>query len=171
VTTLKSLDAETLIEREKIRDILVGYWCTGTDTVNWKMYRSVFADDFEGQLPNLSPPGSPPPEPLNADEWMNLARQVEGFDATQHVVSNLVYDISGDTAVVTAYLVAEHHLSGESFVLGGQSAHTLSRTPEGWKVTKVSINPWWTRSEAGLMAKAAERYASGLAPRSALAVV
>jgi len=160
---------KALFDQQQLHDILVGRWCIGIDTVNWKLYRSTFLDEVEAVMPNPAAPDASSSKTWKTEDWVELVRQVEGFDATQHYVSNFIYDIDGDAAVVKTYLIAEHHLGGDYFTLGGQSAHSFRRTSDGWKVVKVALVPWWTKGNQLLMAKAAERYASKQAPRSAMA--
>ena len=161
---------EALIDQQQLHDILVRRWCIGIDTVNWKLYRSAFADEVEITMPDPSSAGTSFSKRWSTEHWVEFVRQIEGFDASQHYLSNFIYDIDGDTAVVKTYLVAEHHLGGDYFTLGGQSTHAFERMSDGWKVVKVTLLPWWTKGNQLLMAEAAERYISKQAPRSAMAV-
>ena len=161
---------EAFIDRQQLHDILVARWCVGIDTVNWKLYRSAFADEVDVTMPDPASAGASLSKSWSTEHWVEFVRQIEGFDASQHYLSNFIYDIDGDTALVKTYLAAEHHLDGDYFTLGGQSTHTFERTPDGWKVVKVALIPWWTKGNKLLIAKAAERYLSNQAPRSTMAV-
>lgn len=165
---LRHTTLEMLVDGQHLYDLLVRYWCAGVDTVNWKLYRAILADEVEMNFPGSS---STMPVVWKSDDWIRFARQIEGFDSTQHCVSNFTYDIHGDTALVTTYLVAEHHLGNEYFTLGGQSTHTFVRAPDSWKMIKASLQPWWTKGNSNLVAKAAERYLDNQAPRSSKAIV
>jgi len=167
---VNTVTLETVIEQQRLHDVLVRGWCIGVDTLNWKLYRSVLAGEVEMDFPDASTAGASTPKKWQTDAWIKLARQVEGFDATQHCVTNFIYDINGDSAVVRSYIIADHHLGGEFFTLGGQSIHTFERTAQGWRIVKVGLHPWWMKGNPALMGKAAERYLAKQAPRSAKAI-
>jgi len=163
------LTMETLIEQQRLYDLIVRCWCVGVDTLDWKLYRSVLADEIEMHFPDPSDAGKAAPKRWLADDWVQVARGAEGFDATQHCVSNFIFDFDGNSAAVTSYLVASHQLGGAVFTLGGQSVHGFERTAEGWKIVKVAVRPWWMTGDPTLMGKAGERFLSKQAPRSAIA--
>ncbi|WP_165191620.1 nuclear transport factor 2 family protein [Caulobacter soli] len=160
-----------MIERQNLNDLLVGRWCLGADTLNWKLYRSAFDDAVEMDFPDASNPSVSSSRVWRIDEWIAYARLLEGFDVTQHYLSNFRYQVTESAAEVSTYLIAEHHLGGRHFTLGGQSTHTLKRGAEGWKVVKVALTPWWTRGDQTLPAEAGARYAAGQAARSATAIL
>jgi hypothetical protein len=162
---------ENVFERQRLYDLLVQRWCLGVDTLDWKLYRSAFADKVQMEFPDPSSPGVISSQLWRAEDWVTVARRLEGFDATQHHLSNFVYHVDGASAEVSAYLVAEHHLGPDHFTLGGRSTYCLERSGEDWKVVKVALAPWWTKGDQVLLAKAGERYASGQAPRSAAAIL
>jgi len=86
---------ETLIERQQLHDLLITCWCTGVDTVNWKLYRAVLADEVEMDFPGPSSVNASLPVVWKSDDWIGFARQIEGFDSSQHCVSNFIYGFSG----------------------------------------------------------------------------
>lgn len=168
---LEPLTSDIILERERLHDILVGRWCLGVDTLNWKLYRNTFAEEVELEFPDPSSPGVVSSKLWRVEDWVAVVRRLEGFDATQHYLSNFIYHIAGASAEVSSYLVAEHHLGSDYFTLGGRSTHILERTADGWKVVKAALAPWWMKGDQTLLAKAGERYASGQAPRSMTAIL
>jgi len=168
---LEPLTLETVFERQRLHDILVQRWCLGVDTLNWKLYRSAFADEVQMEFPDPSSPGVISSKSWRVEDWVAVARRLEGFDATQHYLSNFIYHINGASAQVSSYLAAEHHLGPDYFTLGGRSTYSLERRSDDWKVVKVALAPWWMRGDQALLAKAGERYASGQAPRSTAAIL
>ena len=168
---LESLTLETVFDRQRLHDILVQRWCLGVDTLNWKLYRSAFAEEVQMEFPDPSSPGIISSKLWRLEDWIVVARGLEGFDVTQHYLSNFIYHINGATAEVSSYLVAEHHLGPDYFTLGGRSIFTLERGADDWKVVKVALAPWWTKGDQALLAKAGERYATGQAPRSKVAIL
>jgi hypothetical protein len=163
---------DSLIEQQHLVDLLVQRWCLGVDKVNWQLVRSIHAED-EIEVNYYSPalPGVPPPRKWKTDEWLEFCRQIEGFDVTQHCLTNFSFDISPDLAVVKSYLTAEHQLNSQSYLVGGQYTHTFRRTVQGWRLFKVALDPWYTRGDQALFVAAAERYTKGVAPRSKLAIL
>jgi hypothetical protein len=161
---------QTASERDHLYDLIVGRWCLGIDTLDWKLYRSAFADAVHVEFPDPLSPVIVKSKHWRTDDWIDIVRRVEGFDSTQHFLSNFRFQVDGDAAEVSSYLLAEHHLDGDHFTLGGQSSHSLKRGADGWQVVKVALRPWWTKGDQALLARAVERYASGRAPRSATAV-
>src|SRR5882757_5591835 len=168
---LETMTLETVLDRQRLHDILVQRWCIGADTLNWKLYRSAFADEVQMEFPDPSSPGVISSKLWRVEDWVAVARGLEGFDATQHYLSNFTYHIHGASAEVSSYLAAEHHLGLDYFTLGGRSTYSLERSADDWKVVKVALAPWWTKGDQTLLAKAGERYASGQAPRSKAAIL
>ncbi|HSZ07537.1 MAG TPA: nuclear transport factor 2 family protein [Steroidobacteraceae bacterium] len=168
---VRRVTLETLIEQQRLHDLLVQRWCLGVDTVDWRLYKSVLSNEVEMDFPNPWSATASLPTVWKSSDWIEFVRQIEGFDATQHYISNFIYDINGNAAVVKTYLAAEHHMGNEYFTLGGRSTHTFKRTPDGWRVVKAALRPWWTKGNPALLAKAAERYAAKQAPRSQKAIV
>ena len=77
-----------------------------------------------------------------------LARSMVIFKATQHVISNPLVDLRGDTATSTAYLVATHvqvrQDGTESLTTeGGRYSDTLVRTREGWRIATRRLDRIW----------------------------
>ena len=161
----------TVLDRQSLHDILVQRWCLGADTLNWKIYQTAFAEEVQIEFPDHMSPGIVSSKIWRIEDWVAAGRRLEGFDATQHCLSNFIYHIDGASAVVSSYIVAEHHLGPDSFTVGGQSTYNFQRRTNDWKVVKVTLSPWWTRGDQTLLGKAAERYASGQAPRSAAAIL
>lgn len=147
-----------MIDRQDISDTIMKY-ATGIDRRNWPLYRSIFADEVEFDFSSFS--GTPGTK-MKADDWVaNVSSLQDGFDATQHVLTNFVYDISGDVAVVDVYMKAEHFLTNSegdnSVALGGFYTHELRRGEEGWKIHKCKLTVTWNRGNRALYQMAAER--------------
>lgn len=99
---------------------------------------------------------------VSAEEWVESARLLfAGFDATQHLSANYVHDIHDDAATCTSYMRAEHFvLTGEGenyFTIGGSYTNRLVRTPEGWKLSGVTLTVRWNRGNRHVLRLAARR--------------
>ena len=66
-----------------------------------------------------------------------------GFDRTQHLIGSHRFEITGDTAVITAHMRAEHWLTtgqgGDRYTMYGTYTDECRRTAEGWKLTTVTL--------------------------------
>lgn len=69
--------------------------------------------------------------------WEKLLGKVQ----SQHLVTNVVVSIDGDTASVKSYVDASHFAKGvEHFDVLGSYDHKLKRTDDGWKITYLKLN-------------------------------
>ena len=158
---------QELIDRKDITDLIYRF-AKGVDTCDWALYRSCYADTVE--LDFSSAHGATTPQTMSADKWIEFCSSImPGFDATSHIMSNIMCDIKGDTADVRVALYAEHYLanvSGQnSHEVGGFYTHQLKRGPKGWKIHKAKLTQTYTKGPAQLFEMAAARVRSGTAPR------
>ena len=157
-------DAElrTLLDRAAISDVVHGY-ATGLDTRDWALYRSIFLDEIEMDFASIGIPSGV----FQADQWVESAKTLfKGLDATQHVSSNHVHDIRGDEATCVSYMKAEHFVADDAldeatnqdrWTIGGTYTNELVRTPDGWKLKKVTLRVTWSRGNRNLAAIALKR--------------
>ena len=70
------------------------------------------------------------------------------LDASQHIVSNQLVTIDGDTATCKCYLHAQHTVygleGGENMVIAGRYEDELVRTPDGWRIAFRKLISDWT---------------------------
>ena len=136
----------------------------GIDTRDWSLYRSLFTDQISMDFSSYN--GNPPAQ-LAADDWVaNCKLLFTGLDATQHVMSNPLVDLSGGEARCRMYMQAEHFLitdqGDNSYVLGGYYDDVLVETDAGWRVQAVTLNVMWHRGNRHIMQIAVERGAQRL---------
>ena len=62
---------------------------------------------------------------------------------TQHLITNVLVDVEGDTATATANLLVTFaepfSQQGERYRFGA------ARTPDGWRLSRVEVTPIWRR--------------------------
>jgi hypothetical protein len=91
------------------------------------------------------------------DRWR---KRLGGFDATQHVITNIVADIEGDDASVVANVVAHHVLTAlgdDGMLTGGGTYHIrLTRTGDRWLIAEIGVRVFWLDGNKNLFAAAAE---------------
>lgn len=150
------LDHETrlrrLLDRADISDVQLRY-ATGTDSRDWKLFRSCFTDEVEV---DFSEGFGQPVLRLAADDWVSMtAPRMESFTATQHMITNHVITFDDDDhATCVAYVRASHHLpnsTGDSDqTVYGYYTNTFERTPDGWKIAGVKLTALWMTGNFGI---------------------
>ncbi len=136
---------QLLLDRAEISDVVHRY-ATGLDRRDWELFRSIFTDEIEMDFRSVGiPPGT-----FKADQWVEDAKTLfAGFGATQHVSSNHVHDVRGAGATCVSYMKAEHFVAdveGEDrWTIGGYYTNELVRTPDGWKIHKLTLTVTWSR--------------------------
>jgi hypothetical protein len=144
-----------LADRAEIADVIHRY-ATGLDRRDWRLYRDVFTDEFD----NYTNTGEI--EHLTADAWVERWRPVfEGYDATQHLMGNNLFDVHGDEATCVTYVQARHVIVEggvtEAYVIGGYYTNRFRRTATGWKIAVRQLTVTWSEGDRGLSARAAAR--------------
>jgi 3-phenylpropionate/cinnamic acid dioxygenase small subunit len=151
-----------LIDRAQISDVQLRY-ATAVDLRDWKLFRSCFTDEVEVDFTSLF--GGSGPRAVSADRWTEAARRtVGGLQATQHMITNHVITIEGDTATCVAYVQARHYLpndKGDSLqTLGGYYTNHFVRTPEGWKIRRCKLTVTWNEGNWHVFELARNRLAA-----------
>ncbi len=146
-----------LLDRAEISDVVHRY-ATGLDMRDWKLFRSIFTDEIQMDFSSVGIPAGP----FKADHWVDDAKTLfAGFGATQHVSSNHVHDVRGDEATCVSYMKAEHFVpdvQGEDrWTIGGYYTNELVRTPEGWKIRKLTLTVTWSRGNPEIVRVALRR--------------
>ncbi|GAB3338826.1 nuclear transport factor 2 family protein [Micromonospora halotolerans] len=135
------MSRETLIaDRIEITDLFTRFALL-LDEKRWEDADTVFTDDVAVH----SPRGG---ELRGIDKVVGFMRQseVEG-QHTQHTTTDLLVDIDGDQAAVTANSLVYYYRDGQAphFTGGLRTAGTVVRTPAGWRIREQRITPAWTR--------------------------
>ena len=130
---MSSDDLQYLLDRLAISDLLTTY-AHAVDTRDWELFRSVFTEDATIDYTNA---GGIAGTVTDVADW--LGRTMEMFAATQHLVSNEMVTIDGDTATVRAlfYNPMRFANDGPFFHCGGWYNHELVRTDEGWRSRRL----------------------------------
>jgi hypothetical protein len=75
-------------------------------------------------------------------QWQDL---LPGFDATQHLITNIV--VEG----------ASHWIDARFWTVGASYLHRLVRTPEGWRVSAIAIRRLYEEGDRAVLTAAADR--------------
>lgn len=135
------MSTDTLIaDRIEITDLFTRF-ARLLDEKRWEDTDTVFADDVAVH----SPRGG---ELQGIDKVVDFMRQseVEG-QHTQHLTTDLLVDVDGDQAAVSAYSLVYYYRDGQAphFTGGLRMAGTAVRTPAGWRFREQRITPAWIR--------------------------
>lgn len=145
-------------------------YATGLDTKTWSMVRDCFCDQVYIDYGSISAPTGDPAIPRKADDWLQIVKgTINGFDMTQHTITNHRYEFDGDTVRCTAYLVAEHFIfaspmmplanEGQFITVGGYYTNDFVQDRGQWRIAKSQLAVTWMRGDPALFEKALQRAA------------
>lgn len=160
-------DEQRSADRTAIGDLAVRY-ATGIDRRDWVLYRSCFTDPCEFDFSSWS---GRPGGPLAADAWVDNVRRTNGsFDATQHLLGNLVVSFApndDDRARYEIELQAQHFFTPATLaahgwapdtvnwcLLGGHYTNDVVRTTTGWRIAACRLTVRWRTGNEGIFALA-----------------
>jgi len=131
-------------------------YALGVDTRDWAMYRAQFADRVHVDFSSYS--GRPPAD-IAADDWVAGVQPLfTGLHATQHMMTNPLVDVDGDTARIRMYVQATHVLDpadpASVFTVGGYYDDDLVRSGDRWIFTGVKLTVLWRTGDQSIMEKA-----------------
>ena len=135
---------ELLYDRMEIIDTLNRY-ATSVDTRNWDLFLTCYTDEMVADMVSV---GFQEPLTMQSKDFVQIIRQaVQPFDSTQHLLSNFVIDVDGDSATCVCYLQAMHFSEDDTgahaLVIGGYYSNHLIRTPAGWRIDKYKVVKTW----------------------------
>lgn len=124
---------------------LCGRMAWHLDHCEWDRLVELFTDEILLDYTSLN--GGEPvtlPRKEVIEKWRGNR---EGLTATQHLVSNQVVQLHGDTADATAMFQATHLLpnrfGGPTWTLGGEYHYGLTRGTDGWLIRSLAMNIIW----------------------------
>lgn len=127
------------------------------DQRRWDELPALFAERVTLDYTSLN--GGEPATVTPADIVTGWKAGLGGLDATQHVVSNHLIDLDGDTAEATAQFVATHLLHNPHgaplWTLGGHYHWTMARHQDRWRITAVTMTATWATGNQHIMTRAA----------------
>ncbi|TIO11099.1 nuclear transport factor 2 family protein [Mesorhizobium sp.] len=91
-------------------------------------------------------------------QWQGL---LPGFDATQHLITNIVVEGAGNEAIARSHVRATHWIDTRFWTVGASYLHRLVRTPEGWRVSAIAIHRLYEEGDRAVLAAAADRVSAG----------
>ena len=93
---------------------------------------------------------------MAADDWVaGLKPLFGGLAATQHMMSNPLVELEGDSAQITMHVRAHHVLDPEDpesyYTIGGYYRNRLVRDCGNWKLVRVNLNVTWRLGHPEIM--------------------
>ncbi|WP_228835744.1 nuclear transport factor 2 family protein [Nocardia abscessus] len=122
------------------------------DHREWDQLADVFTDQVRLDYTSLS--GGEPVMLTPAQIVAAWQDTLGGFDATQHLITNHLVTIDGDSAVCTASFQATHRksdaLGASLWTLGGTYRFDLVRSGDEWRIGGVVMTAVWGDGNRGL---------------------
>ena len=132
------LTAQEVSDRLRIHDLLTIY-AAAVDARDWDRLRTVFAKDA---VLDYSIMGGPRTSLDEAIPW--LERSLAAVPMTQHIITNVLVELDGDTAEVQALLFNPLGQGQNPMLLGGSYRDRAERTADGWRITELIADLTWT---------------------------
>ena len=152
-STAHNLDElQALRDRDEIiRVCTLVVWLS--DRRDWAALHDILAEEVDFDYTSLNG-GEPMRMPRRAvvNGWRTV---LGGLQATQHLVSNQLVTVDGDTAQYTASVLATHVLPNDqgepTWTVGGHYLYTLARTEGEWRITGIKMTADWTAGNRDIM--------------------
>ena len=156
---MNGASVQRLIDESDLADLIHRY-AFGLDHQDWKLWRSVFADEVTMDMSDYQP--DPPPRPAPADLVVGNARVLfAGLERSQHFIGSHRFAVDGDAATITAHMRAEHWLhtgqGSDRYTMFGTYFDEAIRTDDGWKLVKVRLRLLREEGNRHLMREAVRR--------------
>jgi 3-phenylpropionate/cinnamic acid dioxygenase small subunit len=139
---------QLLLDRSEISDIVIRF-AVALDIQDWPLFRSCFTDEIEADYSDFR---GEPPALIRADDFVEQRQSTLSGLRTQHISSNHVITVDGDTATCISCAVIHRYDPSEQedncFDTHGYYYHTLIRTSEGWRICKVKQIVFWNKGKA-----------------------
>ncbi len=143
VTTsdLSQNSVEMEAEKSEVQQVVTQLFVS-TDNRNWSGVERCFAPEV--LLDYTSMAGGEPMLLTPQEITTNWKRVLPGFDATHHTISNFQIDIDSVQATVGHYGTADHVIrvneENQLWTVVGTYDHHLIRTPDGWRIDKMTFH-------------------------------
>lgn len=141
------VDLSTIIDRQEIIDLLVRY-TMAVDTKNWAQVEQCFTPDAVADYGEEFGyyEGYPAIEAV--------LKSYHLLDVSQHILSNFLVEINGDSARSKCYLHAQHYMvgaeGGDTYTIGGIYDDEMVRSDDGWRIKKRTLTVTWVDGNTGM---------------------
>ena len=154
-----------LADRAAITDTVTRFgWCL--DRRDWAGLKALFTDVVHTDYTALwggEPQEASVDELLATDKQGSWRRTMDGLEATQHLITNILVDAAGDTATATANVVGVHRLTNPHgsplWTVGGTYDFRFERSGAGWLIRAIKQDITWVEGNQQVLFRAAMRAA------------
>jgi hypothetical protein len=145
-------------------------YAEGLDSKNWPLVRSCFAEQVCIDYGNIDITGVAAGTARVSDDWVkHLQSVINGFDITQHMITNHRFGMDGDTPFCRAYMSADHVIfddptnteltPAEQCRVVGQYTNYYVLEGGAWRIFRSQLEPRFSSGNAGLFPVAIARAA------------
>ena len=142
-TVVGQAELRLLLDRAEIRDVLYRY-SSAIDSFDNAGVRSTLADDIWAQYGNSEPV-------VGGDKLAKWIADATASVIWQHHLLNVYHvDVDGDRATAVSYLTSYQVFSEDpkaAIVLVARYHDELARTPQGWKISRRTMELLWGESK------------------------
>jgi hypothetical protein len=157
--------SQELADRAAITDTVTRMgWCL--DRRDWDSLKALFTKQVYTDYTALwggEPQEATVDELLATDKQGSWRRTMDGLEATQHLITNILVDLDGDEARATANVVGVHRLvnphGSPLWTVGGTYDLRLVRTGDGWRIRAITQGLTWVEGNQQVLFRAAMRAA------------
>lgn len=138
-----------LTDREAIIELMATY-ANALDTKNYDEISACFFDDATADYVGFTDPL------VGADEILpHMRRSLDPLDASQHLFSNFIVSIDGDSAKLRCDILAQHIRKGSegpnSFMAGGKYEVILIKADSRWKFRSITARSSWSQGDRTML--------------------
>ena len=146
-------------DRDELVELMSRY-ANVPDTQDWdELPRSVLCDEFATDFSSLGVPATT----VSRDDWCRESKQAfAGWTATHHAITNHRIAVDGDRATIWAHVRVEHWAPPavsagrpNCWLVVGFYDNVAVRTPDGWRLSSVTLTMTFQENEALLAASMA----------------
>ena len=136
---MSAMTLQQIADRIEIDDLLTRY-ATALDAKDWDLWSSCFVPEA---FIDYTAAGGIKGTTAEVRQW--LAEVMASFPMTQHLVTNRVVSVAGDTATCRSALFNPMGMRDDGglivFFDGGYYRDRLRRTPDGWRIEERIEEP------------------------------
>lgn len=140
---------QAMADRQEVAEVCIRY-AFALDTKDWQLLESCFAAS-----PVFLHPGG------RLDGFPDILERTKAalgpLTATQHLLGNILVQVSGDRATSSCYFHAQHVRTetpgGDLYIIAGRYDDTLLRTPDGWRIAERRQTYLWRAGNRAVVAR------------------
>ena len=155
------MDGMTLLDRALITDVVtrMGWYL---DRRDWTSFAKLFTERVHTDYTALwggDPQEGPVADLLATDRQGSWRRTMDGLEATQHLITNILVTVDGDEATATANVIGIHRLvnphGSPLWTVGGTYDLRLVRRGEDWLIRAIKQDLTWVEGNQQVLFRAA----------------